>query len=84
MCYHVLSSLTCAGLDALDPRVLGIGAASTAAMVEPSTVGSAATVDNSIHVAGFLHDTALRALGARFPCYSTTREHKHFPFAACF
>ena len=64
MCDRILNSLTCAGLDALDPRVLGIGAASTATMVEPSTVESAVTMDNSTHVAGFLHGTTRRALGA--------------------
>ena len=84
MCYHVLSSLTCAGLDALDPRVLGIGAASTAAMVEPSTVGSAATTNNSTHVAGCLHGTALGTLGALGRRYFPRRSLKHCVLADCF
>ena len=52
------SKLTCAGLHALEPRVVELGVARISTIVEPSTAGSA-----TAGFAGFLFEAALGTRG---------------------
>ena len=51
-----MHALTCAGLDALKPRVIGVSVDSTSAVLKPSAARSATT-----HSAGFRERAALWA-----------------------